>query len=81
MSIWGKPCEEALAALDFADEKIDSYMTCKHYEQGSLNDVTLMCSGGIIDTVVVVWMTFDPAKARRKSRYTMTDARGERRIR
>lgn len=50
------PCAEAAKKLAFT-KKIESYTTCKHYDaSGYLLDVTLMCSGGRVSTLVVVWL-------------------------
>jgi hypothetical protein len=62
LSIWGKPCEEAAAALEFT-RRIGRYTTCKHYERDSMIDVTLMCTEGAVSSVAVVWMRFDPLPA------------------
>ncbi|MDI1450954.1 hypothetical protein [Polyangium sp. 6x1] len=62
LSIWGKTCEEAAAALDFTDV-VGAYTTCKHYEKDLFLDVTLMCSQGRVGTVAVVWYPFDPNDA------------------
>lgn len=62
LSIWGKTCEEAAAALDFTDS-VGGYTTCKHYEQDLFLDVTLMCGSGRVTTIAVVWYPFSPASA------------------
>ncbi|MDI3282564.1 hypothetical protein [Polyangium sp. 15x6] len=62
LSIWGKTCEEAAAALDFTDS-VGAYTTCKHYEKDLFLDVTLMCSSGRVSTIAVVWYPFSPADA------------------
>jgi len=62
VSIWGMTCAEAAAALDFTDT-VGNYTTCKHYEKDLYLDVTLMCGGGRVNTLAVVWYPYDPADA------------------
>jgi len=57
LSIWGKSCKEAADMLDFVD-KLTSYTTCKHVENGMALDVTIRC-GKKVNEIVVVWVPFD----------------------
>jgi hypothetical protein len=55
-------CAEAAKRLAFTD-KIEQYTTCKHYDaSGWLLDVTLMCTGGEVSTLVIVWLAVPELK-------------------
>ena len=63
LSIWGMPCDQAAAVLDFTDT-VSGYLSCKHYEPtGIYLDVTLMCAGGKVTTLAVMWVPYDPKTA------------------
>jgi hypothetical protein len=54
LALLGLPCDEAAKHLAFTDA-VESYTTCKHYdENGYLVDVTMMCSK-TVSSLVVVW--------------------------
>lgn len=55
LTLLGMPCDEAAKHLAFTDA-IDEYTTCKHYDaNGWLVDFTAMCSGGHMNSLVIVW--------------------------
>ena len=44
-------------------KKIGTYTSCKHYERDSMLDVTLLCTGGTVSSIAVVWLRFAPIPA------------------
>ena len=54
LALLGMTCDEAAKHLAFT-KKVEGYTTCKHYDKnGTLVDVTLMCSK-TVSTLVIVW--------------------------
>jgi hypothetical protein len=59
LGLLGLSCDEAAKHLAFTD-KVEGYTTCKHYDaNGTLVDVTLMCTERV-STLVVVWTPIPP---------------------
>ncbi|HOX44332.1 MAG TPA: hypothetical protein PK668_12085 [Myxococcota bacterium] len=62
LALLGMPCAAAAQRLAFTD-RIEGYTSCKHYDRsGWLLDVTMMCTGGEVSTLVVVWLAVPELK-------------------
>ncbi|HEY4058971.1 MAG TPA: hypothetical protein VGM39_20290 [Kofleriaceae bacterium] len=60
-SLLGQTCKAAGARLVFYKKTVPSYLTCKRYDKSNwLLDVTLMCTGGKVSMLTVVWYPLPP---------------------